>query len=337
MPDTGSSEAMKKLFTAILAAGFASAAGTALAETITIEPVGVTEWKTVHGTIETRDIAPARARIGGVVTELTVSEGDGVTAGQAIGRIRDEKISFQIDALNAQLAGYASQLRKAETELERARKLMAQGVVTRQRLDELQTAADVARNQIDSTTANRAVLEQQQTEGEILAPVDGRVLTVPVTRDAVIMAGETVATIGGGGFFLRLALPERLAPTLAEGAEIRVVTPNGEETGTLAKIYPQIEGGRVTADVEVTTLDSRFVDARVPVEVPVGERRAIAVPQSAVSSRNGLDFVTVEGTDGAAERVVVIGGEIRIAGFGSQEPMIEILSGLAAGDRVVVK
>ncbi len=337
MPDTGSSVTMKILMNAALAAGFASLAGGALAETITIAPVGVTEWKTVQGRIETRDVAPARARIGGVVTELTVSEGDRVTAGQAIGRIRDEKIGYQIDALDAQLAASASQLRKAEAELERAQKLLAQGVVTRQRLDELETAAEVARKQIDSTTANRAVLEQQQTEGEILAPVDGLVLTVPVTRDAVIMAGETVATIGGGGYFLRLALPERLAPTLTEGAEIRVITSDGEENGTLAKIYPQIEGGRVTADVEVTTLDSRFVDARVPVEVPVGERQAIAVPETAVSTRNGLDFVTVEGADGPAERVVVTGGPVRTPGSDGVTPMIEILSGLSAGDRVVVK
>ena len=44
-----------------------------------------------------------------------------------------------------------------------------------------------------------------------MAPGDGRVLTVPVTRGAVVLAGEPIATIGGGGFFLRLAIPERHA------------------------------------------------------------------------------------------------------------------------------
>ena len=48
---------------------------------------------------------------------------------------------------------------------------------------------------------------------------DGRVLEVPLTRGAVVLAGELVAIIGGGGFFLRLAIPERHAFSLREGAE----------------------------------------------------------------------------------------------------------------------
>ena len=39
-------------------------------------------------------------------------------------------------------------------------------------------------------------------------------------------------------------------------------------TGRLAKIYPQIENGRVLADVEVADLDDRFIGRRVPVRLP---------------------------------------------------------------------
>ena len=153
--------------------------------------------------------------------------------------------------------------------------------------------------------AQRAVVVQQQAEGAVLAPGDGRVLTVPVTRGAVVLAGEAVATIGGGGFFLRLAIPERHAASSQEGA----ADPHHRQTaprsaGRLAKIYPQIENGRVIADVEVDGLGDRFVDARVLVEVPVGKRDALMVPRAAVVTRSGIDFVTLrEGeTDTAARR-----------------------------------
>ena len=199
---------MNVLYGAGLVGSLMILSGTAMAETMTLQSISVTEWKAVHGSVETRDVAPARARIGGVVIELDVTEGDAVDEGQKIGLVRDDKISFQIDALNAQLAAYEAQLKTAETELGRAQKLITQGVVTRQRVDQLATQADVLRNQIASTRANRAVLEQQQSEGEILAPVAGKVLTVPVTPGAVIMPGEPVATLGGGGFF---ELRERLA------------------------------------------------------------------------------------------------------------------------------
>ena len=66
-----------------------------------------------------------------------------------------------------------------------------------------------------------------------------------------------------------------------------------ESAGRLAKIYPQIENGRVIADVEVDGLGDCFVDARMLVEVPVGERDALLVPRAAVETRSGIDFVTL--------------------------------------------
>ena len=133
---------------------------------------------------------------------------------------------------------------------------------------------------------------QQAAEGEVLAPEAGRVLTVPVTRGAVILAGEAGRDHRLGGLFLRLAVPERHAAVLKQGDSIRIGTGGGEVEGRLAKVYPEIVGGRVTADVEVADLPGAFVNARVPVELPVGERQALLVPAAAVATRSGIDFVT---------------------------------------------
>lgn len=307
------------------------AAGSASAEMITLTPTPVTEWKAVYGRVEAKENIPARARIGGLVVELTVSEGDLVTAGQQIAMIRDDKIAFQIAALDAQIEALNAQLVTAETELERGQALVERGVATVQRLDQLRTQVDVVRGQIASTEAGRAVVVQQGAEGAVLAPGAGRVLTVPVTRGAVIMGGEPVATIGGGGFFLRLAVPERHALALREGAEIRITTSGAEATGQIAKIYPQIENGRVIADVEVPALDTAFVNARLLVELPVGERLALVVPAAAVSTRSGIDFVTVAEGEAAIERAVVLGEAITRDGV----DFVEVLTGLQSGDVVV--
>ncbi|PHP68686.1 efflux transporter periplasmic adaptor subunit [Zhengella mangrovi] len=304
---------------------------TVMAAEYKAEPVPVPELKAVYGRVEARDTVPARARIGGVVVELLVTEGDLVKAGQKIATVRDDKLDFQIAAQDAQLRALASQLDTAESELKRAEALVAKGVITKQRLDQLQTAADVARNQIAATEAQRKVLEQQGAEGEVLAPADGRVLTVPVTKGAVIMAGEPAATIGGGGFFLRLAIPERHARSLKSGAQIQIVTPSGKKSGTLVKIYPQITNGRVVADVEVEDLSTEFVDARILVQVPVGTREALIVPQEALIIRSGLEFVPVMEDGKTVERTVVTGETIDQDG----KPYVEILTGLEAGDTVV--
>ncbi len=129
----------------------------------------------------------------------------------------------------------------------------------------------------------------------MLAPEDGVVLSVPVSRGSVVTPGEAVAVIGGGGVFLRLAVPERHAEDLAEGDVIELGAGAdgvaGGTAGKLVKLYPQIEGGRVQADVEVEDLDPRFVGRRIPVRLPVGERSALLVPEAALEQVGGLDFV----------------------------------------------
>lgn len=312
------------LLTAVLlGAAPAAAAG------LTVEPIAITEWKAVYGRIEARDLVPARSRIGGIVVDLLVTEGDAVKAGDRIATVRDDKIEFQIASYDAQLRALEAQLARAQSELERGQSLVDKGIATAQRLDQLRTDVDVALNQIAAAQAQRSVVVQQGQEGAVLAPADGRVLTVPVTRGAVVMAGEEIATLGGGGFFLRLAIPERHSASLVPGAAIRI-TGNGRElSGRLAKIYPQIENGRVVADVEVEGLDSAFVDARVLVQVPVGERKGIAVPRAAVTTRSGIDFVSVMRDGRPVERAVVLGEPLV-----GDAARLEVLTGLSAGDMV---
>lgn len=296
-----------------------------------LQPITVTEWKAVYGRIEARDRVPARARIGGTLVQLGVSEGDAVSAGEELATVVDEKIVYQLRAIDAQLQALDAQLENARTELARGEELLSRGVTTTQRLDTLRTQVDIFTNQIESARANRSVVEQQAAEGKVLAPIAGRILTVPVTQGSVLLPGEAVATLAGGGFFLRLAVPERHAGFLKEGDEIVIETAEGSSTGHLAKLYPLIENGRVVADVEVENLPDTFVDARVLVRLPVGERQALVVPASAIVTRSGLDFVEVMEGGEAVMRTVVLGE--RRTGDGAE--MVEVLTGLEPGNRVV--
>ncbi|HSF64439.1 MAG TPA: efflux RND transporter periplasmic adaptor subunit [Paracoccaceae bacterium] len=303
----------------------------ALAETVTLEPVTLTEWKAVYGRIEARDRIPARARLGGTLMTLTVAEGDVVTAGQPLAMIVDEKLAFRLSAIAAQRDSLAAQLANAETELQRGEDLLSRGVTTVQRLDGLRTQVDVLRGQIAAVDAESRAVEQQAAEGAVPAPVAGRVLDVPVAAGAVVMPGEPIAQIGGGGLFLRLAVPERHATALTEGDTIQIDGPEGPAMGRLARVYPLIENGRVIADVEVEGLSDRFVDARVLVRLPVDQRPALVVPATALLTRSGLDFVAVETPAGEALRAVVPGSRHTLDGA----EVVEILSGLEPGDAVV--
>lgn len=302
-----------------------------LAEDLPLAAVSVTEWKAVYGRIEARSRIPARARLGGTLVSLDVIEGDVVTAGQVLGKVVDAKIDYQLAAIDAQLQALEAKLDNAKVELARGEDLLARGVTTAQRLDALRTQVDVLNGQIAAVGADYKVVEQQALEGAVLAPTAGRVLTVPVAAGAVVLPGEAVATIGGGGIFLRIAVPERHATFLQEGAAIEIETATGPSHGTLERIYPLIENGRVIADVEVPDLPDGFIDARVLVRLPVDTRTALMVPETAVITRTGLDFVEVAGTEGPVLRTVVLGQRQTLDGAS----MVEVLSGLVAGDLVV--
>ena len=291
----------------------------------------ITQWKAVFGKIEARNTVPARSRIGGTLTEITVSEGSDVTQGQQIGTIYDAKLALQLESVEADIAAMQSQLANAQTELSRGEDLLSRGVTTVQRLDQLRTQVDVITAQIAAAEAQKRVVQQQAAEGAVLAPITGRVLSVPVTHGSVIMPGEAVAVIGGDGFFLRLAVPERHAVFLHEGDDILMGEGGETLTGKLAKVYPQIENGRVIADVELANLESDFVDARVLVRLPVGETRALLAPADMVVSRMGLDFVTVQEGDHTRLRAVVPGEHHEIDG----KDMVELLSGVTAGEILV--
>lgn len=302
-----------------------------LADPFTVARTPVTVWKSVYGSVEARDRIPARSRIGGTLVELGISEGDSVTAGQEIARIVDDKLDFQLAALAAQREALAAQLANAETDLQRGEDLLKNGVTTIQRVDALRTQVDVLKGQIMALSAQTDVVAQQAKEGVVPAPVAGRVLDVPVTKGAVLMPGEVVAVFGGGGTFLRLAVPERHAMALDAGDRIRITEGGTDREGTLARVYPLIEGGRLTADVEIDGLPDDFVGKRMLVSLPVAEREALLVPEGALVTRAGLDFVTLQTDHGPVLRSVVPGETHHVDGL----PMVEVVTGLMAGDVVL--
>jgi RND family efflux transporter MFP subunit len=319
------------------------AGNTSEADEVVVESRAIPELKAVFGQVESRDVVAARARIGGTIREIRVEEGSQVEAGSVIAVVVDDKIALQREAAEAEIEALRSQLENAQTELGRAQQLLARGTATQARVDQASTQVGVLTSQLSAAEARRAVIAQQSAEGDVDAPGSGRVLTVPVTVGSVILPGETIATIAGGGYFLRLALPERHAAEIVEGDTVLVGrralvdTDNADEPSTsegkLVKVYPEIDSGRVLADVEVEGLGDYFVGERTRVWIPVGRRSAILVPIEAVTTKHGVDYVRIT-EDGEEVEVAVILGRTIDEDDGRK---VEVLTGLREGDKVVLQ
>ncbi len=301
-------------------------------EEFVVHSTEVVDRKAVIATVEPIHQLVARARIGGTIASLTIKEGDTVAAGAQVALVADEKLALQMQALDARIASQQSQRDQAKTDYDRVAELAKRGVSTQTQLDQAKTNLDVAERNLTAMRGDRGVIAQQASEGAVLAPGAGRVLTVPISVGRVVLPGETIATLAEDQFILRLQLPERHARSLRAGDTVRIgsrgLQDEGEANareGRVRIVYPEIQGGRVIADVDVSGLGDYFVGERTRAYIDTGKRRTIIVPASYVYRRAGVNYVRLAGGD----EVVVQPGEARDIGGAKG---VEILAGLKDGD-----
>lgn len=308
------------------------------ADAYTVMLEKVLDEKAVFATVESANVVPARVRTGGTIADLKVRQGDRVEKGQVIALVGDQKLGLQIKSQAAQVKGAQAQVEAARRDLARSQQLLKDGYVTKSRVDQLQAAYEVALNNLKSLTAQQSVTQQQEEEGQVLAPTTGRILTVPVTTGTVVMSGDTIATLAEQNYILRLSVPERHASFIKAGDKVRLDANDSNDAatpadyGTVTLVYPKVENGRVMADAQVQGLGDYFVGSRVRVWIPAGERQAIVVPAYFITTRDGIDYVQLKAGSGAMMVPVQRGNK---APTQSLPDGVEILSGLKAGDVLV--
>ncbi len=283
---------------------------------LVLAPSDAVNWQDVSAEITTTNQAQVIARIPGILTTITVKEGDMVNKGQPIGRIVDDQLGYQAQAASAQAA-------QAQAELERVRFLYKNGVYAKARLEQAEAMAATSSAQ---TSAVRAVASQ----GSVVAPASGRVLRADVPAGSPVTPGMTIATITAGPTIVRLEAPESLANKVHVGSHV-TASDIGEGTavGTVIKVYPSVIAGQVLMDVNMPGIDNRLIGRRVAAKVDTGTRKALLVPTGYITNRYGIDYVTILAPDGSAAQVPV---QITAA---TEPGKLEILSGAASGDMLI--
>ena len=283
-------------------------------------------WQDVSAEIATVDQAQVLARIAGILTTLTVKEGDMVAKGQVIGRIVDSQLGYQAGAFGAQAVAAQAQAEQAAAELHRVRFLYDKGIYAKARLEQAQAAASSAQAQVRAAQAQQAAVGAVAGQGAVIAPAAGRVLRADVPAGSPVAPGMAIAVITAGPTIVRLDMPESLADKVHAGSR---VTTAGLGEGRVITIYPSVNAGKVAADVRIAGIDNRLIGRRVGARVETGTRKVLLVPASYVSTRYGIDYVVLLAKDGSAAQVPVQTTP------SSEADMIEILSGAASGDTLI--
>lgn len=283
----------------------------AAGDLLTVATTDIDDIKRLSATLTTRDMGEAVSRIPGVLITLNVREGDTVAKGQVIGVVKDQRLNFEASA-------YTATALQAEADYKRIRTLYDKGIYAKARLEQAESAWKAAQ-------AQRAAAGELAGQGVIRAPTSGVVVKADVPAGAVVMAGQSVATVTAGPRVVRLQLPEPQARALSVGQGVQLEANGLTASGTLSQIYPAVDKGQVIADVTPAGLDQVLVGERVITSLSLGKRRGIQVPAAYVATRYGLDYVRLVAPDRTFSEIPVQTAPLSAG-------QVEILSGLKDGD-----
>lgn len=281
-----------------------------------------------------RDMPVGIAGEGGTVQRVLVEPGDWVKAGQTLAVIDR---SVQIQQAAAQAATIRQQMADAalaQANLDRARKLVSNGFVSKADIDQKQATLDAA---IARVAVAQAQLRQQQAligRLNIHAPADGMILT------RAIEAGQTVGPQSGALFRVAERGAMELQARLSEGdlARVRVgspatVTPVGTALrirGKVWQISPVIDPNSRQGTVRIAL---PFDQALRPGGFAAAEIGGAAgdlplLPESAVLSDQKGNYVYLVGSDDRVVRRAVKVGDVDDRG-------VTVLVGLTGTEKVV--
>ncbi len=301
--------------------------------TVSVSDVALTRWTPGLDAIGTATAARGvdlATEAAGIVREIRFAANDRVEEGQLLVQIDDRTERADLAAAEAALA-------LAETSLTRARELRERGVSATTTLDQAEAGAVEAR----STVAKlKAVLETKQ----LTAPFGGTIGIPRIEIGQFVTAGTTYATLQDReNMRVDFTLSEQDAGLVSVGQPVTVTSEvgdlslSGEVTGIEPKIDPNSRLVTLRAEVENAEdklTPGQFLRVRVDLAEVDG---VIALPQTVVSSNLYGDsvFVIREETPEGAQEPQLIARQVFVELGRRSADLVEIVTGLEAGDRVV--
>ncbi|MGH9717497.1 MAG: efflux RND transporter periplasmic adaptor subunit [Candidatus Acidiferrales bacterium] len=313
---------------------------------VTVQPTTLTRELSLAGTVSYNafNTTPVITQVGGPVSRILVVPGQHVVAGQPMLQVSSPDYS----QLLATYLKARDSFRVAKVNYARAQDLYKHDAIAQRDLLQAESDRDQAQADLNASEQSLRILgvkdpdklakaPSASAEIPVLAPIGGEVVERTVSPGQVVQAGQTQAfTISNMHTVWVLADVYQ-----ADLAYVHV----GDRVAIQTDAYPQTFHGRISyisaaLDPNTRTLQARIVvnnpneklkkDMYCTAQITAGViRKAIAVPDAAVlrDDQNNPFVYMLNGTHAFGRRSITIGA--------SQNGKTQVLSGLAAGDKIV--
>jgi RND family efflux transporter MFP subunit len=279
-------------------------------------------------------------QIDGQVTSILVASGARVRQGAPLFQIDARRQQAAVSSQRAELVAAEAAVNYARQQQQRSSELFAAGAISKQALEQAETALRTAEANLKALQAQVQQQEVQLRYFTVTAPTAGIIGDVPVRVGSQVTTSTVLTTIDQNDTLeVHVAVPIERAPALKPGLPIQVWSSDGAQrvaTTTISFISPHVDDQTQSVLVkgmvrnpDGTMRASQYVRARIVWKTADG----LVVPVTAVLRISGQFFAFVAepaagGALVARQRAIKVGPIV-----GDTYPVLE---GIKPGDRVVV-
>jgi RND family efflux transporter MFP subunit len=290
----------------------------------------------VSGSLVAVNSAFVKARVAAEVKSVAVREGDAVRVGQLLAQLDPVEFDMRLRQAEQQAQAARAQLEIAQRALQNSRSLVTQGFISATALENAVSTEAGAQATLQAALAAVDLARKARADATVNAPIAGFVsqrLVQPGER--VPVDAKLLEIVDLSRLELQASVPPESAGLLRVGAtaKLKVDGIDDDVPARVVRINPSAQPGSrsVIAYLELQSNPAlrQGLFARGIIELE--RRQALLLPLSAVRNDQAQPYALLLAGTQVAQRTLSLGQRGQAGGVEA----VEVLQGLAAGDRVL--
>ncbi len=301
-----------------------------------VEPGALEQALPLTGSLAPLTEATVKAKVAGELVAVTVREGESVQQGQVLARIDPTEVQARVAARQADVEAARAQLVWAEKNRNTQKAMLDKAFISQNAFDNIQSSYDVAVARLRAAEADLVVARKSLDDAVLVAPFSGIVSQRHAQPgERVALDARVVSIVDLSRLQLEAPVPPAAIGRVKVGQQMNfhVEGFGGREfAGRIERINPAATAGSRSISV-YAVIDNRegllrggmFAQGALTLS---RIQNALVVPASAVREEIGQTFVYAIEDDLVKRKNVKVGAP-------DAAGRVQVLEGLAAGDRIV--
>jgi RND family efflux transporter MFP subunit len=306
--------------------------------TITLDPKPVARTSEFVGTVQSLASTTIQPQVEGIITRIFVKSGDRVSPGQPLVQIDPDRQQATVASLEAARAAREADVVFAKQQLARVQKLFEAGAVSRQELEQAETAQQTAEAQLNAIRSQIREARVDLQYHRVTAPAAGIVGDIPIRTGDRVTPSTVITTIDRAqGLEVYVSIPLEQAAELRLGLPVQLLDPEGKviATNPITFVAPRADDATQSVLVKAQLRErpeSLRVMQYVRTRIVWSDEPRLTVPVVAVNRMAGQYFVFV--AEKGEQGVVARQKPITVGEIVGEDYVVR--GGLKPGERVIV-